>query len=961
MDGLRGSYDAQFGDRVRRFQEFLDAHTVYTDNIRSILTHNNPEQDKAVNNFEDFEDSLVIKKKGAGSSKDKLPQRITISLDDLREFDRVYWVGLLTQAAYYLSPAECAVSDTAMALDDSRINRATATSLTSKWKLSFKGSFGSHAFSPRTLTSMHLNKLVSVEGIVTKASLVRPKLIRSVHLSESSANHYYRDYRDATTTLVTEVPTPAIYPEADPEGKKLVTEYGYSTYMDHQRITVQEMPEKAPPGQLPRSIDVILDDDLVDKTKPGDRVNIVGVFKSIGAGGMSGGSSSDQSNNRLTGFKTIIIGNTVYPLHARSTGVSATQHLSDTDICNINKLAKTENVFDMLSQSLAPSIYGHKHIKEAVLLMMMGGVEKNLENGAHLRGDINILMVGDPSTAKSQMLRFVLNTASLAIATTGRGSSGVGLTAAVTMDRETGERRLEAGAMVLADRGIVCIDEFDKMTDLDRVAIHEVMEQQTVTIAKAGIHTTLNARCAVIAAANPVFGQYDVNKDSRKNIALPDSLLSRFDLLFVVTDDINDVKDRCISEHVLRTHRYLPPGYMEGEPIREQINLSLSVGDDTHTEYDDNEDGDEVDKIYEKFDSLLHAGAKFAKKSGKNRPDQLPKIVSIQFLRKYIQYAKERIVPVLTQEAVDIIVKTYSDLRNDQNTKKSPITARTLETLIRLSSAHAKVRLSKQVQAKDANIATNLLRFALLGENNQTQALNGVLRHSNKSPRKKQKKNINTERDDDKISDHEHSVVETTETSSIVATPSRITRSAYRSRKTYYEEDEEDEEDEQFNEAETNILSASIGKSTPVTRLPPDEEDDLQRRLQTELRVSSRSESESLASENLPHSHDPPVTSSALLYRQLKQAAASSDLSKTQHEEGGISESRLALISGIIARLIQSDLFDEECYPVDDLLQKINEELHSDERFTAQEYLAGLQIMSDRNNLMIAEDKVWRV
>lgn len=483
---------------------------------------------------------------------------------------------------------------------------------------------------------------------------------------------------------------------------QLITEYGYCTYRDHQTISIQEMPERAPAGQLPRGVDVIMDDDLVDSVKPGDRIQLVGIYRSLGNRNAGQGSAT---------FRTLILANHVILLSSKSGGGIAQSTITDTDIRNINKISKKKNVFELLSQSLAPSIYGHDHIKKAILLMLLGGMEKNLANGTHLRGDINILMVGDPSTAKSQLLRFVLNTAPLAIATTGRGSSGVGLTAAVTSDKETGERRLEAGAMVLGDRGVVCIDEFDKMSDIDRVAIHEVMEQQTVTIAKAGIHTSLNARCSVIAAANPIYGQYDTHKDPHKNIALPDSLLSRFDLLFVVTDDIDDFRDRQISEHVLRMHRYRQPGTEEGAPVREQASQTLGVG------LDGEQDANRDTQVYEKFNIMLHAGVTITSGRGNARKVD---VLSIPFIKKYIQYAKLQRKPVLTKGAADLIVATYSALRNDElegnQRKTSPMTARTLETLIRLATAHAKARLSHRVEERDAEAAEAILRFALFKE-----------------------------------------------------------------------------------------------------------------------------------------------------------------------------------------------------------------------------------------------------
>ncbi|KAL6231611.1 hypothetical protein BDW75DRAFT_38431 [Aspergillus navahoensis] len=624
-------------------------------------------------------------------------RRLTVSIDEIRAHNREMADGLFTSPFDWTQAFDRALKDIIKTLP----NRPSSESADEvNYYCAYVGAFGEFSCNPRTLGSSHLNRMVSLEGIVTKCSLVRPKIIQSVHYNERKDRFVTRKYRDQTMTA-SGATNMNIYPQEDEDKNPLITEYGYSTYMDHQTISIQEMPERAPAGQLPRSVDVILDDDLVDRAKPGDRIQLVGIYRSLGNRNASSGSST---------FRTLVMANNIIQLSSKSGGGIAQATITDTDIRNINKVSKKKHVFDLLSSSLAPSIHGHEYIKKAILLMLLGGMEKNLDNGTHLRGDINILMVGDPSTAKSQMLRFVLNTAPLAIATTGRGSSGVGLTAAVTSDKETGERRLEAGAMVLGDRGVVCIDEFDKMSDVDRVAIHEVMEQQTVTIAKAGIHTSLNARCSVLAAANPIYGQYDPHKDPHKNIALPDSLLSRFDLLFVVTDDIEDARDRMVSEHVLRMHRYRQPGTEEGAPVREQLNQTLGVG------VDDTEDSNQPTEVFEKFNSMLHVGIANTSRGRKKDVE----ILSIPFIKKYIQYAKSRIKPVLTKGAADHIVATYSALRNDElsanQRRTSPITARTLETLIRLSTAHAKARLSSRVEEKDTKVAESILRFAMFKE-----------------------------------------------------------------------------------------------------------------------------------------------------------------------------------------------------------------------------------------------------
>ncbi|PNI77663.1 MCM3 isoform 4 [Pan troglodytes] len=600
----------------------------------------------------------------------------------LREITWTSWTTrLLNNAFEELVAFQRALKDFVASID------ATYAKQYEEFYVGLEGSFGSKHVSPRTLTSCFLSCVVCVEGIVTKCSLVRPKVVRSVHYCPATKKTIERHYSDLTTLVA--FPSSSIYPTKDEENNPLETEYGLSVYKDHQTITIQEMPEKAPAGQLPRSVDVILDDDLVDKAKPGDRVQVVGTYRCLP--GKKGGYTSGT-------FRTVLIA-----CNVKQMSKDAQPSFSAEDIAKIKKFSKTrsKDIFDQLAKSLAPSIHGHDYVKKAILCLLLGGVERDLENGSHIRGDINILLIGDPSVAKSQLLRYVLCTAPRAIPTTGRGSSGVGLTAAVTTDQETGERRLEAGAMVLADRGVVCIDEFDKMSDMDRTAIHEVMEQGRVTIAKAGIHARLNARCSVLAAANPVYGRYDQYKTPMENIGLQDSLLSRFDLLFIMLDQMDPEQDREISDHVLRMHRYRAPGEQDGDAMPLGSAVDILATDDPNFSQEDQQDT----QIYEKHDNLLH-GTKKKKE----------KMVSAAFMKKYIHVAKI-IKPVLTQESATYIAEEYSRLRSQDSmssdtARTSPVTARTLETLIRLATAHAKARMSKTVDLQDAEEAVELVQYA---------------------------------------------------------------------------------------------------------------------------------------------------------------------------------------------------------------------------------------------------------
>ncbi|TYJ34291.1 hypothetical protein E1A91_A05G159100v1 [Gossypium mustelinum] len=581
-------------------------------------------------------------------------RRLIVNISDLHSFNNLA-TRILKNPSEYMQPFFDAVTEAAKSIDPKYLKEGEIV------HVGFEGPFVSRLVTPRELLSKFIGSMVCVVGIVTKCSLVRPKVVKSVHFCPATENFTVREYRDITSN--NGLPTGSVYPTRDENGNLLVTEYGLCQYKDHQTLSIQEVPENAAPGQLPRTVDVIVEDDLVDSCKPGDRVAIVGIYKAL----------PGKSKGSVNGV------------------------FSPEDLKNIKKIAERDDTFDLLGNSLAPSIYGHSWIKKAVVLLMLGGVEKNLKNGTHLRGDINMMMVGDPSVAKSQLLRAIMNIAPLAISTTGRGSSGVGLTAAVTSDQETGERRLEAGAMVLGDRGVVCIDEFDKMNDQDRVAIHEVMEQQTVTIAKAGIHASLNARCSVVAAANPIYGTYDRSLTPTKNIGLPDSLLSRFDLLFIVLDQMDADIDRHISEHVLRMHRF-----------RSAIDGGEAALDGS-SRYGREDEADTDSSVFVRYNRMLHG-----RKTERGRKlDNL----TIKFLKKYIHYAKHRIQPELTDEASEQIATAYADLRNASSNAKTggtlPITARTLETIIRLSTAHAKLKLSRKITKVDVEAALKVLNFAI--------------------------------------------------------------------------------------------------------------------------------------------------------------------------------------------------------------------------------------------------------
>merc|ERR1719187_3069463 len=435
--------------------------------------------------------------------------------------------------------------------------------------------------------------------------------------------------------------------------------------MNYQRITIQESPGKVSAGRLPRSKDFILLGDLCDNCKPGDEVEVTGVYSN----------NYDGSLNIHQGFPvfaTVVMANHV----VRKDDADATKSMTDDDVKAILALSKDERIGERIIASIAPSVFGHEDIKRGLALSLFGGVAKNPQEKHKVRGDINVLLCGDPGTAKSQFLKYVQNIAPRAVFSTGKGASAVGLTASVRKDVMTGEWGLEGGALVLADKGVCLIDEFDKMNDQDRVSIHEAMEQQSISISKAGIVTTLQARCAVMAAANPIGGRYDTSYTFSENVDLTEPILSRFDILCVVKDTADPVADEALAKFVVATHA-------QSHPLADQTDL----------------------------EHMKQVESELASTSSLSHIEKIPQ----DLLRKYIIYAREKIHPKLNQMDQDKVAKVYSELRRESmSTGSVPITVRHIESMLRMAEANAKMHLREFVSQEDISMAIRVTLEAFI-------------------------------------------------------------------------------------------------------------------------------------------------------------------------------------------------------------------------------------------------------
>lgn len=468
----------------------------------------------------------------------------------------------------------------------------------------------------RQLRQSHLNCLIRVGGVVTRRTGVFPQL-KYIKFDCAKCGITLGPFPQDSNTEV----KLSFCQNCQSRGPFTLNSEK-TIYRNYQKITLQESPGTVPAGRLPRHREVILLWDLIDSCKPGEEVEITGVYRN----------NYDAALNNKNGFPvfaTILEANHVVKSHDQLAGF----RLTEEDERDIRALSRDPKIIEKIVDSIAPSIYGHTDIKTAIALSLFGGVSKEAQGKHSIRGDINLLLLGDPGTAKSQVLKYVESTAHRAVFATGQGASAVGLTASVRRDPMTAEWTLEGGALVLADKGTCLIDEFDKMNDQDRTSIHEAMEQQTISISKAGIVTTLQARCAVIAAANPIGGRYNSTIPFSQNVELTEPILSRFDILCVVRDTVDPDEDERLAAFVVNSHGRAHPTGVSG------------AGSDGPN----GADATEMD-----VDGESQA-----------QPTTSKGAISQELLRKYILYARERVRPKLYQIDQDKIARLFADMRRE--------------------------------------------------------------------------------------------------------------------------------------------------------------------------------------------------------------------------------------------------------------------------------------------------------
>jgi len=507
----------------------------------------------------------------------------------------------------------------------------------------------------RNIRSDDINTFVSVEGILRKTTEVRPRIVEAIF--RCPAGHFTKKEQKYGKFV-------------EPDGcatdgctfKKIELLPKRSKFVDSQKLRIQESPEGLRGGEQPQTLDVDVTDDLSGNVSPGDRIIINGILRSM---------QRVIKGEKSTVFDIFLECNSIEVAEKEFEEVEIDEKAED----EIRRLSQDPMIYRMITHSIAPTIYGGEDVKQAIALQLFGGIAKEMPDGSRLRGDIHVLLIGDPGIAKSQLLRYVVKLSPRAIYTSGQSSTAAGLTATAVKD-EFGEGRwtLEAGALVLADMGVAAVDEMDKMEKGDRSALHEAMEQQSISVAKAGITATLKSRCALLGAANPKYGRFDMFGDISDQINMPPSLLSRFDLIFIMTDQPEQKRDLAIAEHILKAHS-------TGELIAQHKKTPIAGVTDEY--------------IAQQLKPVM--------------PDIDPSL-----FRKYVAYAKRSCFPMMSAEAKEAIVNYYLKLRGiAEPNKPVPVTARQLEALVRLAEASARIRLSDKIDLSDAERVIHIVDACL--------------------------------------------------------------------------------------------------------------------------------------------------------------------------------------------------------------------------------------------------------